>query len=99
MVGGQQCVPLGFFATTIATTAPFSFASVTQAAAANLMLIVAEGGPMRWRDDGQTVTVSSGLIMQTGAVPFEYTGEPRTFQCVAVSASVTVSAACYAIRG
>ena len=82
MVGGQQCVPLGFFATTIATTTAFGFTNVTAAAGANLALVVVEGGPMRWRDDGSPPTVSSGMLMQTSAVPLEYTADPRTFQCI-----------------
>jgi hypothetical protein len=51
-----------------------------------LALIVAEGAPVRWRDDGVAPTASVGMPIAVG-VPFQYDGDLTKIRFIQQSAS------------
>ena len=49
-------------------------------------LIIAEGAPVRWRDDGTAPTASVGMPIAVG-VPFQYDGDLTKIRFIQQSAS------------
>lgn len=102
----QACTPMGFVAVTVAATAVGLTSVVvtgtthfTVPSGANFAALVAESSPVRWRDDGVAPTPSSGMIMQTSQVPFEYSGDLNAIQFISVSGTAAVSASLYKVAG
>jgi hypothetical protein len=92
----QTVEPLGV------TTVPCSGVTaikLTVPAGANLALIVAETGSLRWRDDGTPPTASTGMLLGANLTPFEYSGNVAGFQAIGVTGTTAVSVAFYASRG
>lgn len=103
----QACTPQGFLAIPLATTTAIGFGGVTVTGTttfviptqANMVLLVAEGANVRWRDDGKVPTPTSGMLMQTSTPPFEYSGNLGQLQMIAVSGTATVDANFYKTVG
>ena len=75
----QVAAPLAFVSTTVAATA-LGFANIVVSGTvmfsvppgANLVVMVAESSPIRWRDDGTNPSVSSGVLIMPTQPAFEY---------------------------
>lgn len=59
-----------------------------------LALIIAEGAPVRWRDDGTAPTASVGMPLAVG-VPFQYDGDLTKIRFIQQSASATLNISYY----
>lgn len=59
-----------------------------------LALIIAEGAPVRWRDDGVAPTASIGMPLAVG-VPFQYDGDLTKIRFIQQSASATLNISYY----
>ena len=102
----QVATPLGFVSTTVAATA-LGFASIIVSATtafivppgANLVVLVAQSSPVMFRDDGVSPTPTSGIMIATTVSPYEYMGDPRTFQFISASTTAVLSAAFYKVEG
>jgi hypothetical protein len=57
-------------------------------------LIVAEGAPVRWRDDGTNPTSSVGMPLAIG-VPLQYDGDLNKIRFIQQSASATLNISYY----
>jgi hypothetical protein len=57
-------------------------------------LIVAEGAPVRWRDDGTAPTASVGMPLAIG-VPLQYDGDLNKIQFIEQSASAKINISYY----
>lgn len=57
-------------------------------------LIVAEGAPVRWRDDGTAPTASIGMPLAVG-VPFQYDGDLTKIRFIEQSASAKLNISYY----
>lgn len=57
-------------------------------------LIVAEGAPVRWRDDGTAPTASVGMPLAVG-VPFQYDGDLTKIRFIEQSASAKLNISYY----
>ena len=57
-------------------------------------LIVAEGAPVRWRDDGTAPTASVGMPLAVG-VPFQYDGDLTKIKFIEQSASAKLNISYY----
>ena len=66
---------------------------------ANLVVMVAESSPIRWRDDGTSPSASSGVLMATTAPPYEYCGDPRSIQFISAATTAMLSASFYRLQG
>lgn len=103
----QACTPMGFVTVAVgpSTAVGFTAGFVTGTTAfvvptgANLVLLVAETGAVRWRDDGTAPTPTAGIPMQTSSPPLEYSGDPSAMLFVAVSGTVAVDASFYRVAG
>lgn len=99
----QQYVPLGFLAIPAVTASAVAMPSVTVTGTttfvvppgANLALLVAESGAVRWRDDGKPPTVTQGMLIEPTQPPFPYSGNISQISFIAVSGTATVSASLY----
>jgi hypothetical protein len=99
----QVCTPLGFVTVAVPGSTGIGFASVTVAAttlfvipsSANMVLFVVETGPIRWRDDGGTLTVSTGVLVQPTVSPFEYSGSLGAIRFLGVTGTVQIDASFY----
>lgn len=58
-------------------------------------LIVAEGAPVRWRDDGTAPTASVGMPLAIG-VPLQYDGDLTQIRFIEQSASAKLNISYYA---
>ena len=84
----QQCEPLGCFNLPVAgSTGTYFTQGIVSATthfviptAATMVLLVAETGTVRWRDDGTAPDVSNGILMAVTAAVFEYTGNLKAIQ-------------------
>jgi hypothetical protein len=59
-----------------------------------LALIVAEGAPVRWRDDGTAPTSTVGMPIAIG-VPFQYDGDLTKVRFIQQSASAILNISYY----
>lgn len=59
-----------------------------------LALIIAEGAPVRWRDDGTNPTSTVGMPLAIG-VPFQYDGDLTKIRFIQQSASATLNISYY----
>lgn len=59
-----------------------------------LALIVAEGAPVRWRDDGTAPSASVGMPIAVG-VPFQYDGDLTKVRFIQQSASAILNISYY----
>jgi len=59
-----------------------------------LALIVAEGAPVRWRDDGITPSATVGMPIAVG-VPFQYDGDLTKIRFIQQSASAILNISYY----
>lgn len=57
-------------------------------------LIVAEGAPIRWRDDGLAPTASVGMPLAVG-VPLQYDGDLNKIRFIEQSASAKLNVSYY----
>jgi hypothetical protein len=57
-------------------------------------LIVAEGAPVRWRDDGTNPTASVGMPLAVG-VPLQYDGNLQNIRFIEQSASAKLNISYY----
>jgi hypothetical protein len=57
-------------------------------------LIVAEGAPVRWRDDGTNPTASVGMPLAVG-VPLQYDGNLQNIKFIEQSASAKLNISYY----
>lgn len=103
----QACTPMGFVSVAVTPTAAVGFtnAFVTGTTSfvippgANLVLLAAETGAVRWRDDGVAPTPTKGMLMQVTVAPFEYSGTPSALEFISVSGTVSVDASFYKVAG
>lgn len=58
-------------------------------------LIIAEGAPVRWRDDGTAPTASVGMPLAVG-VPLQYDGDLARIRFIEQSASAKLNISYYA---
>ncbi len=63
------------------------------------VLLVAETGAVRWRDDGVAPTPSSGMIIEPTMPVFEYSGDVTSLLFIAVSGTVAIDASFYRDAG
>ena len=96
----QNIAPLG------CTTVPLSGASAAKlpmptvtGVVPNLVLLVAETGSLRWRDDNVAPTPSVGVLLATGLLPYEYSGDVSQIQLIGVTGTTAVSMAFYRTAG
>ena len=59
-----------------------------------LALIVAEGAPVRWRDDGTAPSATVGMPIAVG-VPFQYDGDLNKIRFIQQSASAILNISYY----
>ena len=99
----QACTPLGFIAVAVTGTSPVGFTSAIVTGTttfvipptADLVVLSIEGTAIRWRDDGEAPTPTSGFpIYPTTPTPFEYSGALANIQFTA-AANATVDASFY----
>jgi len=104
----QQCTPLGFVSVVVGPSTPVGFtagivtgttAFVVPTGSNVKVLLVAETGPVRWRDDGKLPTPTAGMYMGVTQSPFDYSGDVAAFQMISVSGTVAVDAAFYEVAG
>ncbi len=102
----QQATPLGFVSVAVPGNAAVGFtagfASGTTAfvvpTGVNVkVLLVAETGAVRWRDDKISPTPTSG--MGVTQPPFEYSGDVGAIEFISVSGTVAVDASFYRQAG
>ena len=103
----QQVAPLGYLALSVAGTTSTGFTQQTVAGtttfvlptAANVVLLAANGGAVRWRDDGTAPDITSGMILNPGLAPFEYSGNISMLRFTGVTGTVAVDCAFYKVAG
>jgi hypothetical protein len=102
----QVGTPLAFVSTTVAATA-LGFANIVVSGTvmfsvppgADLVVMVCESSPIRWRDDGTSPSVSSGVLIMPTQPAFEYAGDPRSIQFISAATTATLSASFYRLQG
>lgn len=62
---------------------------------ATFALIIAEGQPVRWRDDGTAPTASVGMTLAVG-VPLQYDGDLTSIRFIETAASAKLNISYYA---
>ena len=105
----QQCTPQGYVRVVATTAVAQALASVIVSATttyvvptqANLALIVVEGAPVRWRDDGTAPTPSTGMLIQPTLAPLEYSGNIAALSFIPAvgTTTMTVDVSLYKIAG
>ena len=88
--------PLGYAQTAVTTVLAGTALGIVSGA--ERVLITAESGSARWRDDGTNPTASVGFPLAAGGV-LDYDGNPLALRIVAQSGTVTLSVASYTNRG
>lgn len=101
---GQASAPLGFVSVAVPGTTAVGFTAgivsgtthfVVPTGADIEVLMVAESGQVRWRDDGVAPTPTSGMLMEPTQAPFLYSGNPNAIQFIGVTGTVAVDASFY----
>ena len=104
----QQATPLGFVSVAVTPTTAVGFtagfasgttAFVTPTGVNVKVLLVAESGRVRWRDDKTAPTPTSGMLMGATQAPFEYSGDVAAIKFISVSGTVAIDCAFYATGG
>jgi hypothetical protein len=107
----QKVTPLGYLNLLVPGTSPavgFSGASVSGTTApfviptaANMVVLIAETGQVRWRDDATNPNVTNGMPMAVTSPPpyFEYSGNLSQIRFVGITGTVAVDASFYQTVG
>jgi hypothetical protein len=107
----QKCVALGYLNLLVPGTSPavgFSGAAVSGTtapfvipSAANMVVLIAKTGQVRWRDDGVSPNITSGMPMAVTSPPpyFEYSGDLAAWRACGVTWTVAVDCSFYATVG
>lgn len=57
-------------------------------------LIIAEGQPVRWRDDGTAPTPTVGMLLPVNT-PFLYEGDPKMIKFIGTTSGASLSVSYY----
>jgi hypothetical protein len=77
------------------TSSSASLTSVGPPLGATMVMMQAEAQNIRWRDDGGVPTTTVGQILNSGAIPFLYTGTMKNLQFIDASAGGILDASFY----
>jgi len=96
---GQSYVPLGYAQITVTTGTVGGLTGTAGTfiipAQANRILMVAETTNIRWRDDSGPLAATVGMLMATGAAPFEYSGNLTKLQFLSTGANALLNVSYY----
>jgi hypothetical protein len=88
----DNLTPMGYQQIALSTT---SVSTLTVPAGARIAVIQAEGGTVRWRDDGTAPTASVGMILSQNS-ELDYDGSLSSIQLIAVVAGALADVSYYA---
>jgi hypothetical protein len=95
----QSYVPVGY--QQVGSGALASAAPLAVPATANFCIISVDGSSsgVRWRDDGTLPTATTGILIDAGSAPFEYSGDLRAIQFITAAGGPILNVAYYKLAG
>lgn len=98
MFAGAKVIPLGHQQITL-TSGTVQGLNLTGITGICGVMINAETQNVRYRDDGQVPTSSSGFVLKTTDPPFEYIGPLKMLQFIGASSGAILNVAIYKLAG